>query len=182
MASLRYVVTALSLVCVAWAGTWSGAVPALKAQGSANPPQAKSVSPEELARLMNAPETKLILVDTREAAEFAVSRIRGARRVDPSTATKAFVQTLGAAAKGATVVFYCTSGGRSAPYAQMAQEELRAAGARSVAVLKGGIIAWANESRPLVDAKGPTPYVHTYDAEMAKQLTRPEFARSQPRT
>jgi rhodanese-related sulfurtransferase len=157
------------------------ALPAL-AQGATNPPEAKAITPAELATMMKALGAQLIVVDVREPVEFAVSRLRGARHVGTATETKDFVKSLGPAAKGATIAFYCTYGGRSGPYAQMAQDDLKAAGAKNIFTLKGGIIAWANERRPLVDAKGATPYVHTYDAETAKQLTKPALARFEPRT
>ena len=177
MAFCRSLAIALTLVHLGVAGL---AAP-LAAQGVANPAEAKPVTPAELARLMGAPSAKLILIDTRELIEFAVSHLRGARNVGTGTQTKDFVAALGGAVRGATIVFYCTSGARSAPYAQMAQDDLKAAGAKNVFTLKGGVIAWANEQRPLFDAKGPTAFVHTYDAETAKQLKRPQLARFEPR-
>jgi rhodanese-related sulfurtransferase len=156
-------------------------LPAL-AQGATNPPEVKAITPSELAKLMAALGAKLIVVDVREPVEFSVSRLRGARHVGTATEIKNFINALGPNIKGATVVFYCTSGGRSGPYAQMAQDDLKAAGAKNTFTLKGGIIAWANDQRPLVDAKGATPYVHTYDAETAKRLTKPALARFEPRT
>ena len=69
--------------------------------------------------------------------------------------------------KDATVVTYCSVGYRSS----RAAEQLARAGYANVANLEGSAFAWANEGRPLVDARGrATSVVHPYDANWGKLL------------
>ena len=84
-----------------------------------------------------------VLLDVRTPAEWQVSHLPGARRVDP----EADAQTVaGDVAKDAPIVTYCAVGYRSGLMAQ----RLRAAGYTQVHNLEGSIFQWANEHRPLV--------------------------------
>jgi rhodanese-related sulfurtransferase len=120
----------------------------------------------------------VLLLDVREAQEFAVSHIAGAQRVDPGIWRSTFLKRFGNTAQGKTVVFYCSVGVRSSKLAEKVQKQLMAQGAQGVFNLDGGIFAWHNEARALVNAKGETPFVHPYDSYWGKLLKRQELART----
>ena len=141
-----------------------------------------TVTPTELTKLVVA-ERNVMLFDVRDPAEFTVSHLKGAKllAVAANEDRDKFFAVLGRKANGATVVFYCTLGARSGDFAQSVQHDLLARGAKGVYVLKGGIFAWHDEGRELVDRKGKTPFVHPYNDEMKQQLKRPAYARVEPR-
>ncbi|WP_400191202.1 rhodanese-like domain-containing protein [Hymenobacter sp. B81] len=114
------------------------------------------IRPAELAQLLRA-DSGFILLDTRSAAEYAVSHLRGARHLDPATATEAAVRGL---PRHGPLIVYCSVGLRS----QQVGEKLRALGFRDVRNLHGGIFQWTNEGRPLYDARGLTARIHPYSA------------------
>lgn len=100
------------------------------------------------AELERRPE--LIRLDARSEAEFAVSRIPGALRLD---------EPLQAGwPRDAPIVVYCSLGYRSAEAAR----RLRAAGFGDVRNLAGGIFGWSNAGRPLVNDAGAVRVVHPY--------------------
>lgn len=61
------------------------------------------------------------------------------------------------------------------------RDALLKSGAKRVRILKDGIVAWANVDLPLVDAKGPTRFVHPSDQDTAQRLIDPTRARFEPR-
>ena len=83
-----------------------------------------------------------LLLDVRTLAEYEVSHLAGARRVEPGALPELGVP------KDAPIVTYCSVGYRSSALAQ----RLRAAGYTRVENLEGSIFQWANEGRPLVRA------------------------------
>jgi rhodanese-related sulfurtransferase len=135
------------------------------------------MTPAELAGRLSKPDD-LVLIDVREESEYAVSHLSGAIRVDPGIWRSTFLSRYREALKGKTVVFYCSVGVRSSALADNVKEDLLAAGVREVVNLEGGIFAWHNQSRPLVDKRGQTSFVHPYDAYWGRLLTRPELART----
>lgn len=86
----------------------------------------------------------ILLVDVREAEEYAAGHIAGAQfnplsRFDPSS--------LPVAAAGQKVVIYCRSGRRSVT----AMEQARLAGRRDADThFGGGILAWLDAGEPVV--------------------------------
>ncbi len=108
-------------------------------------PDVPWISAEELER-----RTELIRLDARSAAEFAVSRIPGARRLD--------ARLEASLPKHAAMVVYCSVGYRSA----QAARRLRGAGFADVRNLDGGIFHWSNAGRPLIDDAGAARVVHPY--------------------
>ncbi|MEM7605435.1 MAG: rhodanese-like domain-containing protein [Myxococcota bacterium] len=116
-------------------------------------------STAQLARWLQE-DGAVVLLDAREADEFATSHLAGARRVDPGATTFSF---LSPSDRDARIVVYCSVGYRSAAVA----ERLRAAGSRRVFNLAGGLFQWANEGRPLADGRRR---VHPYDAEWGALL------------
>lgn len=135
---------------------------------------------DELSRKI-ADGEPLVLADIREAAEFDVSRLSGAVRIDPSASAAAAVRALGAKVAGKTVVLYCSVGQRSSVMARRAGSALRAAGARDVVNLRGGIFRWRNEELPVVDDLGATMLVHPFGFGWGRLLERQDLAASAPR-
>jgi rhodanese-related sulfurtransferase len=104
-----------------------------------------------------------VLLDVRTPAEWKVSHLPGARRVDP----EADAQTAaGEIAKDAPIVTYCAVGYRSGLMAQ----RLRAAGYTRVQNLEGSIFEWANEHRPLVRDGERVTRVHPYSTLRGRLL------------
>ena len=135
-------------------------------------PDVRRVSTAELARETTSP--RIVLLDGREPAEYAVSHLPGARLFPPGTDP---AQGLADLPKDAPVVVYCSVGYRSASAARA----LTAAGFRDVRNLEGSIFQWANEDRPLVrgesasdgSAAAPASRVHPYNPRWGL-LLRPE--------
>ncbi len=143
-------------------------------------PTVRHISGDVLAQML-AEKQPLLLLDVREKNEFDVSRLPGAIRVSPNIWHRPFMRRFAKQAKGKTVVFYCSVGERSSKLARYVQEALKQAGAGPIYNLKGGIFAWHNAKRKLVDHKGETGFVHPYNEYWGQLLTRPMLARYQPR-
>lgn len=125
----------------------------------------------------------IVLLDAREAGEYAVSHIAGAIRVDPNAAPADVAALVGAQADGAEIVVYCSVGWRSSVLADRAAEALYEAGAFSVANLRGGVFAWHNEARPLMSAGGaPTEAVHPYDQRWGRLVERQHLLAHAPKS
>jgi rhodanese-related sulfurtransferase len=127
-------------------------------------PHVPQMSTGELARLESEPPRKKpILLDVRTPAEYEVSHIAGAIRIDPDASAASVLPLL---PHGRAVVAYCSVGYRSSALAQ----RLIAAGQPDVYDLEGSIFQWANEGRPL-EQNGKTVHVaHPYDAKWGKYL------------
>lgn len=113
-----------------------------------------------------------LLLDARTAEEFAVSQLRGARRIDPDRPDL----RLAGSDRERPIVVYCSVGYRSA---RVARALLRA-GYHHVRNLEGGIFAWANAGRPVYRGDRPVRDVHPYDAEWGR-LLRAELRTRAPR-
>lgn len=107
-----------------------------------------------------------VLLDVRTPAEWNVSHLPHARRVDPKATAQEAADGL---PKDSPIVAYCSVGYRSGLVAR----RLRAAGFTQVQDLEGSIFQWANEGRPLVHDGQPAQKVHPYNATWGK-LLRPE--------
>jgi rhodanese-related sulfurtransferase len=134
------------------------------------------VSSTNLARLVQG-SGRILVYDVREREEFVISRIPGAMHVNPATPAELGLARIAGRARGATVVFYCAIGMRSADFAQGVYHELMARGAQKVLVLEGGIIDWHNQGQSLVDSNGPSRFVHPFNDELKGRLKNPELAR-----
>ena len=107
-----------------------------------------------------------VLLDARQPAEYAVSHLPGARRVDPEAGAERLLAALDSAERTGPVVVYCSVGVRSAGVA----ERLAAAGVADVRNLEGSIFRWANEGRPLVRDGQAVDEVHPYNAAWGRLL------------
>ncbi len=122
------------------------------------------LSTAELAKwLHDSNREKPLLLDVRTKAEFDVSHLVGASRVDPSANLTDVLPTL---PKGRPVVTYCSVGYRSSSLA----EKLIKAGVPNVSNLEGSIFQWANENRPIVADGQPAQRVHPYNEKFGKLL------------
>ncbi len=128
-----------------------------------------------VTRLASA--TPPLLIDVREEAEYKVSHLAGAERAAPDAKPADVVAKFGPLASGRDVVFYCSVGMRSSVLALETQDALVKAGATGVSNLRGGIFAWHNAGRPVVNAAGPTEAIHPYNAQWGKLLTRQDQVR-----
>jgi len=83
----------------------------------------------------------ILLVDVREASEYAVERIHGALLFPLSTFDARAVP-----ATGRRLVVHCAAGKRS----MMAAQQLVAGGHIEVGNLEGGLAAWKTQGLPLI--------------------------------
>ena len=134
----------------------------LKATIDTEYPNTEWVSARELRRWMaRAGAERPLLLDIRTNAEFAVSHLHGARRVDPDANPIMLSEP-----PERTIVVYCSVGYRSAAIIA----RLRAAGFTRIYNLEGGLFGWANGGGPLYRGDTRVQGVHPYDAEWGQLL------------
>jgi rhodanese-related sulfurtransferase len=109
-------------------------------------PPIETLDPQAVKELLD--RGKLLLVDVREPAEFAVERIPGAVLYPLSTFDAAALPHDWAR----RVVFHCGSGKRSLA----AAEKRLAAGNATAAHMGGGIAAWKRAGLPLIALNPPS--------------------------
>ncbi|XP_072909179.1 uncharacterized protein [Hemitrygon akajei] len=121
--------------------------------------------------------------DVRSPAEYEVSHLEGAIRVDPQTTDmEKVVKELGlAGSPERTVVCYCTVGYHASQMAQKLSEVWARDSGPSVPVmpevynLDGGLRKWSQENRPMVDGSSHlTSQVHPY-SQLWDQLLEADF-------
>ncbi|MBF9233807.1 rhodanese family protein [Microvirga alba] len=98
-----------------------------------------TISPQKAKELI---AKGAVLVDIREADEYARERIPGARH-------HAFSKLQGPIAAPGAVIFHCRSGNRTATHA----ERLAAAATCDAYILEGGINAWKKAGLPVAQDK-----------------------------
>lgn len=131
---------------------------------ASNYPDVPTISTDSLAeRLSTDTAPRPLLLDARSPEEYAVSHLRGARRVDPTAKRYTELDTLTA---GTPLVVYCSVGYRSAGVAQALREQ----GFTNVANLKGSLFRWANEGRSVYRDGQRVAAVHPYDASWGTLL------------
>lgn len=113
--------------------------------------------------LTDSTKSKPLILDVRSQAEYDVSHLIGAARVDPDAALSSLDLT---ADLRRVIVCYCGTGERSAAFSTRLQE----AGYLRAFSLEGGIIRWANEGRPLTDGQALVTEVRLDDAAQAALL------------
>lgn len=118
-------------------------------------PTVQRIHTDGLAAWLGDPQRPApVLLDVREPAEFDVSHLAAARRVEPGTDPRAL-----GLPKDQPIVTYCSVGYRSAVFAQ----QLQKAGYTNVRNLEGSIFQWANEGRPMVRDGQPVKTVHPFN-------------------
>ena len=103
-------------------------------------PKGKRASALEVTQLIN--RGKSVVVDVRDAAEFAKGHLRDAKNI-PLSDLSSRISELDKS-KGRTVVVVCQSGAR----ADKAVRQLQAAGFTDIATLDGGMTAWQAAGLP----------------------------------
>ena len=127
-------------------------------------PKVRQLSTAELADwLKDGSRAAPVLLDVRTAAEFNVSHLPGARRVEPEEEAAKVAPLL---TPGRPVVMYCSVGYRSSAMAQ----RLAKAGVTELFNLEGSIFQWANEGRPLERDGKTANKVHPYNGTFGKML------------
>jgi rhodanese-related sulfurtransferase len=115
-----------------------------------------TISTQGLEKLITTNQD-IYLLDAREPEEFDVSRIPGAKYVGFESFDPKSVKDI---PKDATVITYCSIGYRS----EIIGEKLEKLGYKDVRNLHGGIFAWKNSGRSVVDSQESfTDSVHTYN-------------------
>ena len=100
------------------------------------------ISPDDLLTKMKG-ETKPLLLDVRSPQEFAEGHVEGAINI-PFNDLRKRVGELGED-KAREVVVYCRSGKR----ASFAERDLRKMGFSAVLHLKGDMLGWQRDGRPI---------------------------------
>jgi rhodanese-related sulfurtransferase len=131
-------------------------------------PSAHSLVAEDFERLVGT--GKVLLLDVREQAEFEISRIPGAERVEPDVTADALIARFADRLTGRAVLLYCSVGVRSSALAERVDAAVKARGAVGAYNLGGGVFAWHNTGRQLVDVAGATSAVHGYDRSWSRYL------------
>ena len=109
-------------------------------------------------------DVDIVLLDAREKAEYELSHLPAAQWVGYDDFS---LKSVGNINKDKTIVVYCSIGVRSERIA----EKLKSNGFKTVLNLYGGIFAWANEERILLDKNQlPTKTVHGYNKKWAQLL------------
>ncbi|MEH2002260.1 MAG: rhodanese-like domain-containing protein [Nostoc sp.] len=127
-------------------------------------PTVEKITTNQLAQLLLDPaKPRPLLLDARSQAEYAVSHIETAVRIDPLKPDLAALSTV---SKDRLIVVYCAVGYRSAKLAQQLDE----AGMKCIYNLSGGIFQWANEGRLIFKDEHLTQLVHPYNAIWGKLL------------
>jgi len=121
------------------------------------------------AKELAATKDQYLILDAREAHEYQVSHIPGAK----FSGYKNFDwDVLNGVAKDQPIVLYCSVGYRSEKMA----EDLMKKGYTNVHNLYGSLFEWANEDFPMVDANGKTTKrIHTYNAKWSKWVEEGEL-------
>ena len=119
---------------------------------------------ETAAWLKDEKRPRPVLLDVRTKAEYDVSHIRGAQRVEPGSDASTLQLP-----RERPIVTYCSVGYRSGAFA----EKLQDAGYTNVRNMSGSIFQWANESRPLERDGQPAKKVHPYNGVWGKLLNAP---------
>ena len=130
--------------------------PAVKQRIRAEFPGVEQLQAKELDAWLESGEAPLLL-DVREEAEYRVSHLRGAVRVDPAS-EPALPPGI---ARDTPIVTYCSVGYRSSAVAERLEEQ----GYTRVWNLEGSIFEWANQGLPVVRGGEEVRQVHPYSRE-----------------
>jgi rhodanese-related sulfurtransferase len=127
-------------------------------------PQVRHISTDELANWLESDRSNPLLLDARTEAEYAVSHLDNAERIDPNTqdflGLKLPLET--------PIVVYCSVGYRSSRVV----DRLQQAGFTQVINLEGSIFEWANQGRPVYSQGQRVRRVHPYSPVWGYLLRR----------
>jgi rhodanese-related sulfurtransferase len=114
-----------------------------------------------------------LVLDARSEAEFGVSHIPGAIRIDPDADVTGLVAAVGGELDGRAVVVYCSVGFRSSSLVARTRGPLLARGASDAYSLRGGLFRWHAEGQPLQDATGSTRNIHPFNSLWGALIAHP---------
>lgn len=121
-------------------------------------PEVPQLSTEELNQWLENPgQPRLLLIDARTPAEFAVSHLQEAQLAPSEEQALSLLKEV---EKDRLIVVYCSVGYRSSALAR----QLMAHGFTKVYNLEGSIFEWANEGRPLYSGERRVYLVHPYNS------------------
>ncbi|MEP6572180.1 MAG: rhodanese-like domain-containing protein [Gemmatimonadota bacterium] len=124
----------------------------------------KRMSPDELVTWMRDPtRTPPLWLDIRTAAEYDVSHIDGAIRLDPKQPDLAPLQNV---SRHSPVVLYSAAGIGATAMAQA----LGQANFDTLIVMRGGLFRWVNEGHSVVKDHAPVSQVHPFNAKWGRLL------------
>ncbi|MEM7355638.1 MAG: rhodanese-like domain-containing protein [Acidobacteriota bacterium] len=126
-------------------------------------PEVEQVSVERLSSWLDSDEPPPLLLDVREDAEFRVSHLPGAIRIDPDVRKPKLPEGID---METPIVAYCSVGYRSSALV----ERLRRQGYTRVMNLEGSIFEWANEGYEVVRDEVEVLEVHPYDETWGRWL------------
>ena len=124
------------------------------------------LSTEQLAERLKSAPNALILLDTRSAAEYAVSRIANAMHAPDVAAAQAVL----AQHAGKTAVLYCSVGYRSAALVEKLQELSAASVSAQVFNLEGSMFEWANQGRAVALSTKVHPFNKAWSGLLKRDL------------
>lgn len=154
---------------------------AIEEQVDRDYPKVKQLSICDLDKLLEQGKP-VRLLDVRSVAEYTVSHLAGAVRVEPlSRLDRTSYWPTRSDCANNYIVLYCSVGVRSSMMGQHFQKEFARLGALQVYNLRGGIFGWHNERRPLVNISGRTDYVHPYDEKYRNLILRERLVSYTPR-
>ena len=120
-------------------------------------PRVRWIVTADLARwLDDSTRARPVVLDARSEAEFEISHLRTARRIDPYTPS---IKPLAGFPKDTAIVVYSSAGYRGARVASWLGEQ----GYPKVQNLGSSLFQWANEGKPLFRGDRPAATVHPYD-------------------
>lgn len=127
-------------------------------------PNVESITPEALAQWLQDPsKIQPILLDARSEAEYELSHLWHARRIDPESPDLSYLANV---SFETPIVVYCSVGYRSAAVAS----RLLQAGFYRVYNLEGSIFQWVNEGRKVYKDEKIKSLVHPYNWLWGKLL------------
>ena len=127
-------------------------------------PNVESITPQALAQwLEDASKIQPILLDARSEAEYEVSHLWHARRIDPDSPDLSAIADV---SFETPIVVYCSVGYRSAAVASRLLQE----GFSRVYNLEGSIFQWVNEGKAVYKGEQITTVLHPYNWLWGKLL------------
>ncbi|MFB2982290.1 rhodanese-like domain-containing protein [Microseira sp. BLCC-F43] len=127
-------------------------------------PNVESITPEALAQwLQDSTKTPPILLDARSEAEYEISHLWHARRIDPDSPDLSAIADV---SFETPLVVYCAVGYRSAAVGSW----LLQAGFSRVYNLEGSIFQWVNEGKAVYKDEQKNSGVHPYNWLWGKLL------------
>lgn len=129
-------------------------------------PAVQWITAEEVARWLEDPvKLQPTVLDARSEAEYTVSHLKEAKRIDPDYPNLAPLAEL---SKDRPIIVYCSVGYRSAAVAS----RLVQAGFSRVYNLEGSLFQWVNSGSPVFKDGRPTLLVHPYNSLWGRLVKR----------